>query len=92
MINFATTTQDKITELLTSTSTQQERLLNLVDELKSIQNNSLAKITASEQELIKKKDFEKTQNEAVGHIKNLLSDLQTKEDEKKKTAEQEKNE
>jgi hypothetical protein len=47
----------------------------MVDELKLMQNKGLESIKASEQELIRKKEFEKAQNEAVAQIQKLLNDL-----------------
>ena len=75
MVNFAVDTQKKVTELLTSTAEQQQKLLGMVDELKSMQNKGLESIKASEEELMRKKEFEKAQNEAVDQIKKLLADL-----------------
>lgn len=75
MVTFTVETQKKVTEMLTNTAKQQEKLLTLVDELKGMQNKGLESIKKSEEELIKKKDFEKTQKEAVDQIQALLKDL-----------------
>ena len=61
MVTFAVDTQKKVTDLLSSTSEQQSKLLILVDELKSMQNQGLQSIKNSEAELVKKQEFEKAQ-------------------------------
>ena len=94
MVTFAVDAQRKVSELLASTADTQVKLLTMVDELKGLQNKGLQSIKASEEELMRKKDFEKAQNEAVAQIQKLLSDLKsleaenvTKLEEEKKTIE-----